>query len=167
MSTLNELFDYDAGTGILRYKKPRIHCVPGNAVGTRHKSGYLVARVEGKYCWVHRIIWELINGPIPKGLFIDHIDGNCLNNRLANLRLVTNRENLRNARRYSHSKHEAMGIAKRANRWIARIRVDSKLIHLGSFMSKKEAIAARKAAEQKYGFHPNHGRTLAAQPEIH
>ena len=41
----------------------------------------------------HRIIWEMHHGPIPKGMQIDHIDGDCANNKLENLRLATNREN--------------------------------------------------------------------------
>ena len=42
-----------------------------------------------KYYYVHRLIWEAFNGPIPKGLQINHKDENKLNNCLNNLEVVT------------------------------------------------------------------------------
>ena len=42
---------------------------------------------------LHRFIYELKNGEIPEGYFIDHIDGNGLNNQIENLRLATSQEN--------------------------------------------------------------------------
>lgn len=47
---------------------------------------------------VHRIVWELHNGPIPEGLVIDHIDGNTSNNRLNNLRCISSKDNTRYGR---------------------------------------------------------------------
>jgi hypothetical protein len=47
---------------------------------------------------VHRLIWELANGPIPEGMQINHKDFNKANNKLENLELVTNLENSRHAR---------------------------------------------------------------------
>ena len=38
-------------------------------------------------------MWEAANGPIPKGYYIDHIDGNPLNDALDNLRLALPKEN--------------------------------------------------------------------------
>lgn len=45
---------------------------------------------------LHRLIWETFNGEIPKGMQIDHIDGNPKNNNLNNLRCVTAKENCNN-----------------------------------------------------------------------
>lgn len=66
----------------------------------------LTYRRDGKSCWqiqvlgkvqlAHRIIWQLVHGAIPGGMQIDHIDGNRLNNRIENLRLVTHTLNMRN-----------------------------------------------------------------------
>jgi len=50
---------------------------------------------------------------------------------------------------------------KRDRKWQAMIKVNNKQIHLGYFEGKTEAITARKIAEIKYGFHPNHGKQPA------
>ena len=44
--------------------------------------------------YIHRVVWEAFNGPIPEGLQINHIDENKGNNLLSNLSLVTPRENM-------------------------------------------------------------------------
>ena len=45
----------------------------------------------------HRFIWIWFNGPIPKELQINHIDGDKLNNRLSNLELLSPRENTKHS----------------------------------------------------------------------
>jgi hypothetical protein len=60
------------------------------------KSYYLVYCC-GKRFQAHRVVWEIINGPIPEGFGIDHIDGNGLNNSPQNLRLASAAINARNA----------------------------------------------------------------------
>lgn len=52
----------------------------------------------GKTVYVHRLVWEAANGPIPAGMCIDHIDGDRQNNVLSNLRLVSMALNGRNMR---------------------------------------------------------------------
>ena len=44
------------------------------------------------------------------------------------------------------------------NKWKAQIKYKYKPYSLGYFDKKSDAIAARKAAEKDFGFHPNHGR---------
>lgn len=63
-------------------------------------NGYLhFSRSEGygnpQQTLTHRFVWEHFNGPIPKGLVVDHVDGDRLNNRLENLQVITCRENIR------------------------------------------------------------------------
>ena len=56
-------------------------------------SGYYKVQLSwnSKYknYYVHRLIWEAFNGPIPKGMQINHKDENKLNNCLSNLEMVT------------------------------------------------------------------------------
>lgn len=58
--------------------------------------GYFQVRIAGKKQLVHRLIWEAFNGPIPKGMQIDHINRVRTDNQLENLRLVTQTQNNRN-----------------------------------------------------------------------
>ena len=51
----------------------------------------------GKHYFVHRIVWESFNGPIPDGYEINHTDGDPHNNALNNLELTTHKENCRKA----------------------------------------------------------------------
>jgi hypothetical protein len=65
--------------------------------GGHEGSRYLVVALKQKNYYVHRLVWEQFNGPIPEGMVINHIDGNKKNNDLNNLELVTHAENIRHA----------------------------------------------------------------------
>lgn len=47
-----------------------------------------------KYCFIHRLVWETFNGPIPKGMEVNHINEDITDNCLANLNLLTHSENI-------------------------------------------------------------------------
>lgn len=64
-------------------------------VGTVGAKGYVHLRIGQSFVYAHRLIWEHVNGPIPAGLSIDHINGDRADNRISNLRLVTHQENIR------------------------------------------------------------------------
>ena len=59
-------------------------------------GGYVITTVNGQHPYVHRIIWEVFNGEIPKNYEIDHINTIRTDNRLSNLRCCTTRENHNN-----------------------------------------------------------------------
>lgn len=65
----------------------------------------------------HRIIWEWANGPIPEGMQINHKDLNKQNNRIDNLELATNLENMRHS--FAHDRTRAWEHikAKRKGNW--------------------------------------------------
>lgn len=123
-------------------------------------NGYSIVRFGGRNYLAHRIIWEIHNGEIPKGMQIDHINHVRDDNRIENLRLVKGRENQRNMSTRKDSSSGVTGVRFRSDRgkWIARIKVDGKNISLGSFGTKDEAVRARNEANIYYGFHENHGR---------
>ena len=66
---------------------------------------------------VHRIIWELIYGDIPKGMVIDHLDGNPLNNNIRNLKCKTQKHNSQNKTlsKSNKSGHNGIHFHKRNN----------------------------------------------------
>ncbi len=59
----------------------------------------------------HRLVYILHFGLIPDGFVVDHIDGDTLNNRISNLRLITAKENNRNSRRYSNNSSGICGVS--------------------------------------------------------
>lgn len=77
-----------------------------------------------------------------KNAVIDHADRNGLNNRRANLRIVSRSKNGLNAVRRSNAKHQAGATRGKSGQWIAQIMVHGKNHYLGSFKSEAEAHAA-------------------------
>ena len=88
----------------------------------------------------------------PEGLYIDHINGDTLDNRRSNLRAIKNSTNIRNGKVRTNNKSGVTGVRFRAdrNKWCATIRVDYKVISLGHFKLFEDAVVARKRAEEKY-----------------
>jgi hypothetical protein len=93
----------------------------------------------------HRIIWEMHNGPIPKGMQIDHIDGDCANNKLENLRLATNRENSCN-----REVGEMTNITKRGNSHRVSLTIFGKSKYFGSYDNLELAQLVRDEARDTY-----------------
>jgi hypothetical protein len=83
-----------------------------DVAGTLRRGGR-AAQVDvcGNNVFVHRIVWEIHNGTISDGLVIDHIDGNPLNNKLDNLRLVTQAINSRNQRKPKNNTSGEVGVS--------------------------------------------------------
>ena len=93
------------------------------------------ARVKSTF--LHRLI---INVDDPK-LYIDHINGNSLDNRRKNLRVCTNAENQWNCGKKSTSKQKYKGVRQtRYGTYEARIRYGGKRHHLGTFKTIEEAV---------------------------
>lgn len=141
---VRRLFDYDAATGALIWKpqpqwRPNMRSrLEGKRAGSSRKDGYLTVGVRGREYLAHRLVWLLVNGEIPEGLEIDHIDRNPANNKLDNLRLVNRAGNNRN--RAPYSKHGTpKGVHKHGAKYRARIRYRGATHMLGSFNSAAEA----------------------------
>lgn len=122
-------------------------------------SGYKTGTILNKDYYAHRIAWILTFQDWPDNQ-IDHINGNKADNRIANLRDVTDRENHLNQRRRGDNTSGVIGVRyfPPTKRWHAYISIDGKRIPLGNYRYFDAAVAARKAAEKVLGFHPNHGR---------
>ena len=128
--------------------------------GYLHKEGYILIRIGGRRYKAHRLAFLYMTGRWPKDQ-IDHINGDRADNRWHNLREATNTENARNRQRLNRNNTSGVtGVYwdKQKGKWRAKIRVNDKLIHLGLFTDKADAIAARQQAEQQhYGeYAPTH-----------
>lgn len=91
-----------------------------------------------KQFYLHRYLLEP-----EKGLHIDHIDGDPLNNRRSNLRAVTNQEN-----HFNRKAVKGYCWDKRRRKYKSKIRVGANIIYLGYFTTEQEAKAAYLAAKQ-------------------
>ena len=90
----------------------------------------------------------------PKGMVIDHINHNGLDNRRENLRICTHAENMRNSRKGKDNTSGYKGVcwAKRDKKWRAQIRKDNKNIHIGYYNTLEEAARAYDAkAKELHG----------------
>jgi hypothetical protein len=99
---------------------------------------------------MHRMILDA-----PKGILVDHIDYNGLNNQRSNLRLCTNQENVAYQRnlRGGVSKYKGVWFRTDVSRnkpWTADIKVNYKKISLGVFNTEEEAALAYNEAVLKY-----------------
>jgi hypothetical protein len=88
-------------------------------VGTLQSIGYFTTYCLGKQRYVHRIIWEMFNGPIPDKYEIDHIDGVRSNNSISNLRCISRTKNLRNAKMRSTNTSGVTGVCRSGCGWMA------------------------------------------------
>ncbi len=134
----------------------------GTEAFTATLKGYKQGNLLGNFVQPHRVAWKMIHNEEPPE--IDHINGNPLDNRIDNLRAVDRVNNMRNAKTWRHntSGHTGVSWHSRRGKWRATIRGENKKSHeLGFFERIEDAVAARKAAEAKFGFHPNHGRPAA------
>lgn len=137
-----KLFKYDPETGILSWRgnAGRWGTIPsGTECGSINNKGYRVISTTDRRVYpVHRIIWLIVTGRLPDRQ-IDHINGDKLDNRIANLREATHAENQMNRQGWSRSGFKGVSLKSDGKHWAARI-WNGKNIHLGQF--KCRACAA-------------------------
>ena len=109
-------------------------------------------KIYGRIYYVGHVVWQMHNGPIPEGLYIDHINGDPFDNRIENLRLATPAQNAQNRRAHRNNKCGILGVnkPKRFRRWVSTIQVNGKDIYLGSFDTAEQAGEAYQYAARKY-----------------
>lgn len=111
--------------------------------------------------FIHRVILEdMLERPLKEGEFVDHINGDGLDNRRCNLRLANHAQNIANQRKQQRvTSSQYKGVTKMKNeKWKAQIRANNKLIYLGYFDTEHEAhLAYVKASRELFGEFANGG----------
>lgn len=169
---LLQCFKYSPETGLFYWnRRPREHFKTESAYKTWNtrfsgksccnpsRKGYLRAAIDGVHFYLHRLAYKIVHKIDAEQ--VDHIDGNKTNNRIGNLRDVSNQDNMKNLplRTKNNSGAHGVGWSKQSKKWYAQIKANGKRKHLGFFVDIEDAISARKAAEIEYGYHGNHGRS--------
>jgi hypothetical protein len=176
---VREILRYDEVSGNLYWRKRPVsyfcdskrwtakeHCKAWNTQFSGKEAGWLfkgrrgqirrcVTVLKKKYYATH-IIWMLKTGALPTGI-IDHKDRNSLNDRWSNLRETTQSVNCKNASLRKDNSTGVNGVRRFGNKYQARISVNKRYIHLGTFLTLDEATKARAKANKQYSFSKNHG----------
>jgi len=109
-------------------------------------TGYAAARINNKVIKMHIYLFGKTEGKVN-----DHIDNNKLNNRESNIRKISQKENCRNNKIQKNNTTGYTGVSKvPSGKYRARIWVNYKEKHIGTYETKEKAFEARKKAEKKY-----------------
>lgn len=170
IETLRKVFHYDPDTGKLLWnyrpvseflsqkEQQRWNTRYANThIFTTNNKGYLIVGLNKVRHTVHRIVWAIHYGTWPT-YQIDHINRERWDNRIENLREVTNTENQRNRSKQRNNTSGHNGIRKSINgKWEVRKCWGITHYSLGTYNNLKDAIQARKQAELTDGFSISHG----------
>ena len=109
---------------------------------------YKKININKKTYYLHQIIFLYHYGYIPK--YIDHADGNSLNNKIENLREATQSQNIHNSSKRTTNKSGYKGVCFVNNKWRSAIMVDGKNIYLGAYENIEDAALAYKNGANKF-----------------
>jgi hypothetical protein len=139
--TLVDDADFDRASVIFWYKSQAAGC-PAYVRGRVRTPGG-----KSRQVFLHRFLLD-----VPKGMFVDHINGDGLDNRRCNLRPCTRSQNQFNSKtNRGASRYRGVSFSPNASRpWMAIITVNKKAKYLGSFETQEEAAHAYDAAARQF-----------------
>jgi hypothetical protein len=146
---LRGLLYYNPLTGEFMRIRRRGRTKIGERPGHTDEHGYSQIFVDGFRYKAHRLAWLYVHGVFPVG-FIDHINGNKSDNRIANLRdadALINVQNLHGPKGRNASGF--LGVSRKRDRWRASIRANGKQLNLGSFDTPELAYESYVRAKRE------------------
>ncbi|MCK1322118.1 HNH endonuclease [Bradyrhizobium sp. 156] len=145
--------DYNPATGAFIRKASRSSSWIGSAAGFVHRTGYLVIKIGNRPYMAQRLAWVHFYGQWPDDFFVDHVNRNKLDNRICNLRLATNGQNVANSRTRAISGRKGVYPAPRMpGKWQAQINIAGKTTNIGIYDNVEDAaLAYGEAARSRYG----------------
>lgn len=138
------LLRYESNGGGLYWiaaKRPCFRNKIGQLAGSSSGRGYLTVSLLGHKFGVHRIVWLMHHGSLPLSM-LDHMNGDRIDNRIENLRLVTVAQNVWN--RVRAGNELGTGVADNGHgRYVARLQLpEGAKAYLGTYDTAIEAAAA-------------------------
>lgn len=160
---LKRVLEYNPDTGIFTWKVKlarhiRVGQIAGSVSGDKTRKGGVTRRITiyGKRYQPARLAFLYMTGSIPE--IAGHYDHKQLNCKWSNLRAIIQAEINKNQSKSINNTSGVTGVQwHKRGKWAARITYDRKVIQVYWGDDFFEACRARKSAENKYGFHPNHG----------
>jgi len=161
---LHECFIYEYGTGIVSWRcrpmthfsNPKTHAqwnsrCAGKEAGTLNSYGYKVVKVGGTPIMVHRVAYALFYGKWPKDK-LDHRNRMREDNRIENLREATEHQNQGNKKLQKNNTTGFKGVSyvKRKNRYRAQIKIEGRILTLGTRKTAEEASGMYLEAATKH-----------------
>lgn len=150
---IQALLTYEPETGLFRWKETRRYRRAGAIAGGLN-NGYVRIGLLGGTFFAHRLAYVVMTGEdLTSADEIDHINLIKTDNRWVNLRLSTRSANVHNAppSKLNQSGHRGVQWRPYNRKWIAKITVDNRIYHLGTFQTKDEALRVRLEAEERFG----------------
>jgi hypothetical protein len=146
---LKEVLRYYPGSGIFRWKttgKGRKRKI----AGCKRPDGYILIRIDGQLHFAHRLAFLYVHGYFPENQ-IDHIDRNRSNNKIKNLREISQQCNSRNTGNPIDNTSGVKGVCwyEKYNKWMVRICANGKRRHLGYYKNFDDAVMSRYEAEKE------------------
>lgn len=153
VDSVRNVLDYNPLTGLFKWKKSRQGVKIDLSAGYKMKNGYLGISIDNRDYYAHRLAWAYVNGDIPDGQCVDHINGSRTDNRISNLRIGTQGQNMQN-QKVAHSKNKSTGVlgayfVKGKGKFKSTICTNGKTKHLGYFATVEEASAAYLSAKRQ------------------
>ena len=155
---LKEVLHYEPTTGSFTWlksgsgkrKNKRAGCID-------NQTGCLRIMVDNKIYLAHHLSLLYVEGVFPKD-WVGHKNKINSDNTFSNIyktsRKIKQKNRLQN--KNNTSGNNGVYLKKDVNKWVANIRINGRLKHLGIFSDIDEAIIARKNADAEFGYHQNH-----------
>jgi hypothetical protein len=139
LERLRQVLRYEPETGNFYWiHRDTIKKKLGTNASIIRSHGYLNICIDSIYYYTHRLAWFYVHGEWPK--VIDHIDGDKTNNRIENLRSVSQKCNVENVlKTRKHNKSGILGAVKSKYGFYARLTSQGKQIYLGHYKTAEEA----------------------------
>jgi hypothetical protein len=153
LERLKNILSFNPDTGIFVWKESTAHRTKvGSVAGAVSVKGYVKIQVDRRLYAAHRLAWFYHYGEWPDGI-VDHINRNRSDNRIANLRVVSASQNMRNCGLRSTNTSGYKGVSYFAHRkkWAAQIRIHGENWVVGMFDTPEAAAAAYKNAAEANG----------------
>ena len=151
---LKSVLHYDAPTGVFRRRFAKAYnAKPWSVAGSVATNGYAQIAIDGKAYMAHRLAWLYVYGEWPKQQ-IDHINGCKVDNRIDNLRDVSQSVNMLNQSKPRGGKLLGVSWHKSTKKWNARLQINKKCKSLGYFDTQEAAHEAYLSAKKEVGVTP-------------